>query len=184
MRFSIAAVIFSVSLAMPVMVQAAQTVVTFDDVPGFNLVDGYGGISGWELVGHLYSFGETPSFRGLGGELSFDNAPVVFHGTDYVAWGESPFSYSLFYQDQLLYSAPLDALNQPGGGSDPYWLPSGYTGLVDKIQFYSVGGDGFVVDNLTYSVAAVPEPEVYALYLAGLSLVGFVAYRRRALSAS
>lgn len=167
---------------MPVMVQAAQTVVTFDDI--FNIEDGYGGISGWGSTGQSDS---NNRFHGWGGELSFDNAPVVFHGTDYVAWGDSPFSYSLFYQGQLAYSAPLDALNQPCDDSScslPYWLPSGYTGLVDKIQFYNVGSDGFLIDNLTYSVAAVPEPEAYALYLAGLSLVGFVAYRRRALAVS
>jgi hypothetical protein len=34
------------------------------------------------------------------------------------------------------------------------------------------------VDNV--SVAAVPEPETYALMLAGLGALGFVARRRRA----
>ena len=35
-------------------------------------------------------------------------------------------------------------------------------------------------DNLTYEVAAVPEPETYALMALGLAFTGFVARRRRA----
>ena len=35
------------------------------------------------------------------------------------------------------------------------------------------------IDNITYNVAAIPEPEVYALMLAGLGLVGYVTHRRR-----
>ena len=35
------------------------------------------------------------------------------------------------------------------------------------------------IDNITYNVAAIPEPEAYALMLAGLGLVGYVTSRRR-----
>jgi hypothetical protein len=40
------------------------------------------------------------------------------------------------------------------------------------------GSGGAVLDNV--SVAAVPEPESYAMLLAGLGLMGFVAKRRKA----
>ncbi len=39
---------------------------------------------------------------------------------------------------------------------------------------------GQQIDNVTFGIAAVPEPETYALMLAGLGLVGFAARRRQA----
>lgn len=42
-----------------------------------------------------------------------------------------------------------------------------------------VGNDhGLAIDNFKMSVVAVPEPETYALFLAGLGLLGFAARRR------
>lgn len=47
------------------------------------------------------------------------------------------------------------------------------------MTFSNLGGDGvgMLLDNVT--VTAVPEPETYAMMLAGLGLLGFVARRRR-----
>ncbi|RFP18475.1 MULTISPECIES: choice-of-anchor C family PEP-CTERM protein [unclassified Duganella] len=50
------------------------------------------------------------------------------------------------------------------------------------LVFSSVGGDGWsgaVLDNVSVT-AAVPEPETYAMMLAGLGLVGVIARRRKA----
>jgi hypothetical protein len=46
---------------------------------------------------------------------------------------------------------------------------------VNKLVFSSMYAQ---VDNINLSVATVPEPETYALMLAGLGLVGFAARRR------
>lgn len=45
---------------------------------------------------------------------------------------------------------------------------------------YSGSGTHFAMDNLTINVAAVPEPETYALLLAGLGIIGAAARRRKA----
>lgn len=47
------------------------------------------------------------------------------------------------------------------------------------ISSISFKGAGLVVDNVTFTTP-VPEPEAYALMLAGLALVGSIARRRRA----
>ena len=47
------------------------------------------------------------------------------------------------------------------------------------LSFHNQGGDniGVLLDNV--SVTAVPEPETYAMMLAGLGLLGFMAKRRK-----
>jgi hypothetical protein len=54
----------------------------------------------------------------------------------------------------------------------------GYTGA--EIDYIDLAGSGYymVFDNMSIA-QAVPEPETYALLLAGLGLVGFAARRRR-----
>jgi len=55
------------------------------------------------------------------------------------------------------------------------------TGGLQALVFSSVGGDGYsgaVLDNVSVT-AAVPEPETYAMMLAGLGLVGVIARRRK-----
>lgn len=55
------------------------------------------------------------------------------------------------------------------------------TSAVSLLSFASVGGDGYsgaVLDNV--SVTSVPEPETYALLLAGLGFIGFTTRRKAA----
>ena len=116
-------------------------------------------------------------FYGSNGELRFDNAPVVFEGTYYQSYASdqnNPItSIELFYQGQLVHSI-LD----PIASTNLVWVASGYSGLVDKIYLHG-GGEGFSIDNLTYSIAAVPEPSSYMLFLSGLSILGFIRRKNR-----
>jgi hypothetical protein len=59
----------------------------------------------------------------------------------------------------------------------PTFLSSGYDGIVDTV-IVSSGDPSFVsMDDFTFT-QPVPEPETYALMLAGLGVVSFVARRR------
>lgn len=164
---------------------AAATVVDFEGIFDWDLVDGYGGLSGWESMrGQVSSYSEFEAHGpALGenrlhtraGELTFDQGPVVFQGMYYNYWGsDTDISFSLFYQGQKVYSSPLDAANQP---FDIYWLASGYSGLVDSIQFHGLSSDGFIVDNLTYSTAPVPLPGAAWVFVSGL--LGLLFQKRK-----
>ena len=53
--------------------------------------------------------------------------------------------------------------------------------LANAFRIQSVGGDGFysVSEFQAQGVAAVPEPETYAMMLAGIGLLGFVVRRKK-----
>ena len=60
-----------------------------------------------------------------------------------------------------------------------YQFISGQAQVIDELHLGL--GNHFLVDDiyLNQSPAAVPEPETYAMLLAGLGLVGFAARRRK-----
>ncbi|MDT8998699.1 PEP-CTERM sorting domain-containing protein [Paucibacter sp. APW11] len=68
-----------------------------------------------------------------------------------------------------------------GGTVNTNWA-AGSTLWVRWVENNDVGNDhGLAIDNVKFSVvSSVPEPQTYALLLAGLAGVGFVARRRKA----
>ncbi|MEW5787510.1 MAG: PEPxxWA-CTERM sorting domain-containing protein [Pseudomonadota bacterium] len=82
-----------------------------------------------------------------------------------------------------LSGAPVDLSIGAGEGNVGYGMDT-FSGDIASIRakyarVMAVGGDGYnSVGELSFNAAPVPEPETYALMLAGLGLVGFAARRR------
>lgn len=90
-------------------------------------------------------------------------------------------SYRLEYWDGATWQLAWDIPTQPSFG-----LVKRSSGLLapittDQLRFTATGGDNYyaVSEIQAFGVPAIPEPETYALMLAGLGVVGFVARRRR-----
>ena len=69
------------------------------------------------------------------------------------------------------------------GSGDYFTVGTAYTGTaVDNTLnlFYFDSNTGGNRGSILATVTAVPEPETYAMLLAGLDLVGFIARRRKA----
>ena len=189
MKFKTAALTLATLATLGTPVMAAQVVVGFEDIAApWDLVDGYGGLTGWPGFGEV-SFGDFQALgnnlvHASGGSLHFDATPVVFEGLYINYWVSngivSPFS--LLYQGNVVHSVLINSDSQPFDSL--YWLASGYTGLVDEIRFNYASSDGFIVDNLTYSTTPVPEPEQALLFLAGIGLVSLMGRRKRVVSAT
>jgi hypothetical protein len=122
-----------------------------------------------------YTFAPT-----LAGLFSVDGTVVNFY---------TKFSQSIFFDEVLLNGVAMSKSTVNGGGTTYHLatLPStGFTGPLTLTVTGFAGGESSAFSasysgllNIT-TVAAVPEPETYAMMLAGLGMVGMLARRRRA----
>ncbi|MFN4063839.1 PEPxxWA-CTERM sorting domain-containing protein [Azoarcus communis] len=173
-------------------------VVTFDDFDGLET-------TGPVAVGTGVTFSGTPST--LGAYIADLGSNGTWFG-NFAATGDSnytDFGILHFTFDNAMTAAAGAFLNSYNGG--PILLAAyNAAGTMIEAHFVSVatdefsynegsffgisranadirsiafGGVGLVADNLTFA-APVPEPETYAMLLAGLGLVGFMARRRSA----
>ena len=182
---------FTIALALAAAAPfASATVLNFDDlssnadpVPAH-----YGGLdwssSGWvSFDGTDSSSPYTPHSGANVATLGWDGTDALslvrfgqaatFDGAWFSGYAEGDVTFQLYYQGQLVgSSATLDP------SATPTFLSSGYAGLVDAVGIKSSGHAFYVMDDFSFT-AAVPEPSVTLLMLAGLGATGFVAARRR-----
>jgi hypothetical protein len=152
---------------------------------------------------HRYTFtGEIDSGHYINevfsGSFSFDNSALTSTGTEYI--DVSALSLNLlntsFSQANFVGDFPAVAFND-GEFSGLAWSfdsinPNiGYSFIPGSIDAndayfaYEVFGFNGPIAGLSgtgiinYSVAAIPEPESYAMFLAGLGLLGFMSRRNK-----
>lgn len=70
--------------------------------------------------------------------------------------------------------------NYNSGGLNTSTLNFAQPFAASKLSFFGAAGDGMysVSEVSVLGVSAVPEPETYAMFLAGLGLMGFMSRRR------
>ena len=85
-------------------------------------------------------------------------------------------------QDFFTGPASSNADGQTHARTEQNWLPN--TTLVSFEDLYDTSGNSSVYNDLSFSLtntvtAMVPEPEAYAMMLAGLGFLGMVIRRRK-----
>ncbi len=139
---------------------------------GIGYIDGFiPGGSNWYLAsgagGDVDNYAMTSFAGAFGSSGNFFSSPSSVSGDDFFIWGN-------------------------GGNTEQIGVPVGYisgSAISSGMVFADATIAGFTMipgtyiynipnDTITLNIAAVPEPETYAMLLAGLGLLGFMARRR------
>jgi hypothetical protein len=106
--------------------------------------------------------------------------PSHYNNAHDIVWGDFTIDANQFFghtEDDL-----LSWFQSKNGGTDLSWL---FGSLTDVFQHFNAGHHDWDWDDNPYcppgTVSAVPEPETYAMLLAGLGLMGFVVRRKKKL---
>jgi len=178
----------SLAALLPVAANAATTVLGFDDIAADGAVpSAYGGLDWSGLGWTVFTTPAAPytAHSGAGrittGFLADSSTslirfvtPTVFEGAWFAGLGGAELGFDLYLGGQRVHStASLDP------SATPSFLASGYAGVIDAVVVRSANHGEFVMDDFSFVAAPVPEPETYALMLAGLAAVACAVRRHR-----
>jgi hypothetical protein len=190
-------IVAAVGLLSALSANAALTVVDFESVPGAvatgsnnSVPDGYAGLH-WSssfyvlhrdynpVSGYEYgAIGDWVGYSAYADPLSFwSDDDFDFKGL-YLASAWTPaesVTITAFNNGVQKYSSIVTATDAED--QLPQLFAFNWKG-VDEVVFSGYSSH-IVVDNLQLKIAPVPEPETYAMLMAGLGVMGFVARRRR-----
>jgi hypothetical protein len=169
----------------------ATTVLNFDDLTGFGVVpSNYGGLN----FGNEFYYYDSPqnpynpsspntrifSNYNIHSSGAFDSLKVLFPTVStfsgaYIAGGfNTGVTITGYYLGNLV--ATSATLIQT---ATPTFLSLGYAGTVDEVRFTGYNGY-YIIDDFTFDAAgSVPEPQSWALMIAGFGLVGAAMRRRK-----
>lgn len=169
---------------------ASAAVLNFDDIVGAGdyaaVPAGYGGLdwsgSSWsvlatEQVPYTAHSGAGRVTLGWGSDDTAStirfNAPTVFDGAWFAGYTEAAVRFDLYFEGSLVASSTTLSLTDT-----PAFLDAGWDGAIDTVVVSSGQHAFYVMDDLSYVAAPVPEPGALALMLAGFGIVAGVARRR------
>ena len=136
---------------------------------------------------NVFSIGAIPNVANasifninIGGiDLQFGDTGI--QGGPAVQYNNGIYNGLFFVDDFTSPNGTLLEFSIQGGTLSLYNL-NNYQNLFTG--FLNIGGNGLTNVQSYTPISAVPEPETYAMLLAGLGLIGFISYRRRSHSSS
>jgi len=137
-------------------------------------------------TGRFWSVGSSPAAQVGPGTVAFSGAAstgVKYYG---FLWGSSDTYNDVTFNLSGGGTLVLNGSQVPSGTGNQGMARyvnvfADTTETITGVSFASTG-NAFETDNHAYSVTAVPEPESYAMMLAGLGLMGAIARRRKSKS--
>jgi len=148
-------------------------------------------------TGNFWSVGSSPASQNGPGTVSFSGAAAGGVGYYGFLYGSSDVYNDVTFTFQDATTLTINGSQVPNGtgnqGVSRYVNVFADIGnKITGVSFASTtyldvnsvlrSGNAYETDNHAYSVTAVPEPESYAMMLAGLGLMGAIARRRKSKS--